>query len=267
MLAGCGFNVENNCSYRWHGLERGTAEFAIWQYTVSGCGALRYGEAVYELNTGDAMMIHVPHDHCYYLPEDSDKWEFLYLNLHGRDLMRLWLDMEERNGPVFHFGEKSRVPLLAAEILSMRRDGKISTPRMASALGYEFMMLLLDDAVPDAVFGKGGDDTPRFMKKVVKYAMANIGERIGVEDLALVASLGRFHFSRLFSKWYGMPPSVLLREIRMEKAVRLLQTERLTIKEVAERCGFADDSYFCKVFKKEMGVSPEVFRKGETSLS
>lgn len=262
MLAGCGFNEERDSSYRWPGLERGGVEFAIWQYTIAGEGALRYGREDFRLSPGDAMIIHVPHDHCYYLPNDSERWEFLYINLHGRDLMRLWKDMENSNGPLFHYQENSPTVRLATKIFEMRRQGKISTPRQASALGYEFMMTLLDEVLPDAAFGSGDDEIPPFIKEVVKYALANAGSPIGVEDLAAVAGIGRFHFSRLFSKWYGMPPSVFLREIRMEKAVRLLQTERLTIKEIAERCGFSESSYFCKVFRKEMGISPEAFRKG-----
>jgi AraC-like DNA-binding protein len=46
----------------------------------------------------------------------------------------------------------------------------------------------------------------------------------------------------------------------MKRAVRLLQTERITIKEISDRCGFSDTSYFCKVFRKEFKISPEVFR-------
>jgi AraC-like DNA-binding protein len=265
MLGGCGFNEESDTSYRWSGLERGGVEFAIWQYTIAGEGALRYGSKEFRLSPGDAMIVHIPHDHCYYLPDDSKRWEFLYINLYGRDIMRLWKDMEKNNGPVFHFNHDSPAVRLATKIFEMNNNGKISTPRHASALGYEFMMTLLDEIIPDAAFGVKDGEIPPFIKKVVKYALANVSSPIGVEDLATIAGIGRFHFSRLFSKWYGIPPSVFLREIRIEKAVRLLQTERLTIKEVSERCGFSDSSYFCKVFRNEMNVSPEVFRKGENA--
>ena len=261
MLAGCGFNAERDASYRWNGLERGGAEFAIWQYTVSGKGALRYGSNHFKLLPGDAMMISVPHDHEYYLPSDSESWEFLYLNLHGRAIMKLWSDMENANGPVFHFGDDSPSVRKAVEILELERGGGITTPRQASALGYGFMMSLLDEVLPDAAFGVGGDEKPAFLGKVVKYAIEHIGGPIGVEDLAAAAGISRFHFSRLFSKWYGVTPSIFLREIRIDLAVRLLQTERLTVKEIADRCGFSDASYFCKVFRKETGVSPDAFRK------
>ena len=261
MLAGCGFNIETDASYRWNGLERGGAEFAIWQHTISGKGALRYRGNHFELFPGDAMMISVPHDHEYYLPDDSDRWEFLYLNLHGRSIMKLWSEMENTNGPVFHFGDDSPSVRKAVDIIKLENDGGITTPRQASALGYGFMMSLLDEVLPDGAFGVGGEEKPAFLGKVVQYAMDHIGKPIGVEDLAAAAGISRFHFSRLFSKWYGVTPSLFLREIRMELAVRLLQTERLTVKEVACRCGFSDASYFCKVFRKETGVSPNAFRK------
>ena len=38
--------------------------------------------------------------------------------------------------------------------------------------------------------------------------------------------------------------------------------QRLTLTEIATRCGFNSSSYFCKVFKNEKGVSPAAYRKG-----
>ena len=58
-----------------------------------------------------------------------------------------------------------------------------------------------------------------------------------------------------------MPPSKFLAELRLKSAVRILQMECCTIKETAARCGFKDESYFCKVFRKVHGVSPDAFRQ------
>lgn len=42
MLLSAGEEERRNASYDWHGLKRGDSEFALFQYTLAGRGALRY---------------------------------------------------------------------------------------------------------------------------------------------------------------------------------------------------------------------------------
>ena len=257
MLGGCGYNIETSLDYRWHGHQRGHLEFAIWQYTISGQGKLECDGKSYDLNPGDAMMIHIPQDHVYFLPENSDKWEFLYLNVHGSETMRIWRELGKRVGPVAHFDENSPTIDLACKIYQLGINNNIISPYSASSLAYQFVMTLVEELLPG---GRYMDKPPDFIEKVTTYAMNHLHEPLGVDDLANIAEFSRFHFSRIFKRWYGAAPSTFLHDMRMKRAVRLLQTERITIKEIADRCGFTDTSYFCKVFRKEFDISPEGFR-------
>ena len=256
MLVGCGFKEERTHNYRWNGLKRGPNGFAIWQYTISGMGMLDYEGKQYEVGPGQAMLIHIPHEHCYYLPDNSEKWEFIYLNLQGSELRRICKETEERYGPVITFAPDSEAVEMALEIFKSGKSN-ISNPREASSFGYRFGMLLLEEAIA----GNRGKKEPLFLRNVIDYAMENMDKPIGIDALAKVAEYSRFHFSRVFSEWYGKSPSMFLREIRLKRAVRLLQTEMITVGDISYRCGFSDPSYFCKVFRKEFGVSPETFRK------
>ncbi|MCK4983053.1 MAG: AraC family ligand binding domain-containing protein [Victivallaceae bacterium] len=78
MLLTCGHQVITSCDYRWDGLKRGDKEFCFWQYTLKGRGELRIKDKVYSVNPGEAMLLTVPEDHCYYFPADSDSWEFVF---------------------------------------------------------------------------------------------------------------------------------------------------------------------------------------------
>lgn len=53
-----------------------------------------------------------------------------------------------------------------------------------------------------------------------------------------------------------------LTQLRMDEARRLLTQTGRSIQEIAEQVGYDDPSYFCKVFKKSAGVTPNRFRKG-----
>jgi AraC-like DNA-binding protein len=260
MLTGCGYSFENSADYRWHGLKRGVFEFAIWQYTISGHGRLEFEGRSYDLKKGDAMVIYVPQDSLYYIPEESDGWEFIYLEMNGNEIMRIWHKLTNITGPVVNLQENSQALLMAYNIYKRAAGKKILSAFEASSLAYTFVMDLSNELLGNYNYtGK----LPELIERVRTYTVNHLHENIGVDDLANIAGYSRFHFSRTFKKLYGISPSAFLNNMRMRRAVRLLQTELITVKEVADKCGFPDASYFCKVFRKEFNVSPEVFRNGK----
>lgn len=258
MLGSCGHEEKTTSDYRWNGLGRGPMEFGIWQYTIAGRGELEHEGKVMQVLPGQAMMLHIPHDHCYRLPPDSDRWEFIFINLRGGEVMRLWREAADLGGPVADFAPESETVLTATEIFHKALEGVIKTPQQASAMAYRFVMSAIDDVLP----GSAADNKPpHFAEEVTEFGIRHLHEAIGVSDLAEAAGFSRFHFSRVFKAWYGEGPSRFLHDLRMKRAVRLLQTERAAIKDIAYQCGFSDSSYFCKVFRKEYGISPEKFRR------
>lgn len=100
-----------------------------------------------------------------------------------------------------------------------------------------------------------------YQLKVIDFAVENFHEKIGVEEMAEISGMSRYHFSRLFSVYTGKSPGKFLRHLRLKKALRLLQFELVSVKELAERCGFSNQSYLCRAFKSEYGKSPSVYRR------
>jgi AraC-like DNA-binding protein len=260
MPLSCGVSRETSPAYRWHGLRRGPGEFAIWQYTLSGRGGLTYEGKAHELTAGQAMLLTVPHDHEYFLPADSPHWEFVYLNLVGAEALRLWRDLLRRNGPVGTFAPDSATVDLATKLCADLLGGKLVSPFVASSRAYAWLMQVAEDLLPP---GQSAPDAPPWLEKVADHCQAHLAEPLSVARLAAVAGCSRFHFTRLFAKAEGVAPWTFVRRLRLRHAVRLLQTERLGIKEVAARTGFHDPSYFCRAFRKEYGVSPQRYRCGE----
>ena len=68
------------------------------------------------------------------------------------------------------------------------------------------------------------------------------------------------HFRRLFQSFCGMPPNRFVLRQRLLKAGRMLAMEAEPIKSIAYECGFSNEFYFSRQFKKYMKVSPQVYR-------
>ncbi len=69
------------------------------------------------------------------------------------------------------------------------------------------------------------------------------------------------YLSRLFTKEIGKSFSDYLKEYRIDKAKKLLVNNKLKIYEIAEKVGYSDPKYFCKVFKESTGMSPKEYMK------
>jgi AraC-like DNA-binding protein len=248
---------ENQCkkSYDWHGLKRGEKEFLLWQYTISGRGQLQYEDRSYSLETQDAMLLNIPHNHRYYLPENSDHWEFIFIIMRGSECMRLGKKLIDLNGPVFHYEKRSPIFDCIETIFNEIMDDQPDQYRLSS-LAYSFCMTHLSEIGSKVPSQKRPDS----IQQAVKFALNHFTEPIGVEDMAEAADLSRYHFSREFKKYLQASPADFIHKLRMEKALNMIQSGHSTIQNIADECGFQSASYFCRAFLKDFGISPGKYR-------
>lgn len=65
---------------------------------------------------------------------------------------------------------------------------------------------------------------------------------------------------RAFLQHFGMSPKQYVIKLRTHKALQLLVENRLSVKQVAYACGFADEKYFSRAFKSKYGYPPSMVR-------
>lgn len=98
------------------------------------------------------------------------------------------------------------------------------------------------------------------LEPAIKYINANYSKKITLEEAAEKVYITPVYFSMLFKKNMGLSFSDYINKLRVEYACRLLLNEILTLSDVAQLSGFNDQSYFSKVFKEHMGVSPKKYK-------
>jgi YesN/AraC family two-component response regulator len=105
-------------------------------------------------------------------------------------------------------------------------------------------------------------------RRVARLAMAFIHEHyrdpVSRKDLAEAAGVSQEYLSTCFHRETGVTPSDYLERYRIKQARRLLETTDLPVTRVALEVGFFDSSYFGRVFRREVGVSPVAYRRGES---
>ena len=85
--------------------------------------------------------------------------------------------------------------------------------------------------------------------------------KLDIETVCGVAFISVSSLQRAFSKYFGISPKQYLIQLRMNLALELLAENELSAKEIAFACGFTDEKYFSRAFKKKYGYPPSQFRK------
>jgi two-component system response regulator YesN len=97
--------------------------------------------------------------------------------------------------------------------------------------------------------------------QAVHYMYKNFDQNLTLEEVAMVAKLSNSYFSRLFKSEMGIGFTEYLNNIRINESKKKLKFSQLSLAEIAISCGFADQSYFTKIFKRHQNLSPGRYRQ------
>ena len=124
-------------------------------------------------------------------------------------------------------------------------------------LSFKDAINRLADFVQNA--GKGAEFDS--MVKVRAYLEHHYQKPVKILKLAKLAGVSPATFSRRFKKANGVGLESYLQELRLSEARRLLRAGSLPVSRIAASCGFKSESYFVRLFRKKMQVSPGEYRK------
>lgn len=125
---------------------------------------------------------------------------------------------------------------------------------------YEYMVSVIIKFT-ESVLKLGAAAHSRSIKQAIRYVHRSLTEKITIKEAAAFAGFSEGHFSVVFKSETGKSFSDFVREVRVERAKQLLRHTDKPILDIAADCGFEDQSYFTKVFKKAVGMCPKEYRQ------
>ncbi|MEG2037102.1 MAG: helix-turn-helix transcriptional regulator, partial [Ruthenibacterium sp.] len=79
--------------------------------------------------------------------------------------------------------------------------------------------------------------------------------------LASLDDMNPVYLGRMFKKVQGCSVAEYINRVRLKRAAVLLLDSEATVIDIADTVGFANSNYFYSVFKKSLGVTPNVYRQ------
>lgn len=99
-----------------------------------------------------------------------------------------------------------------------------------------------------------------FLQRAIDYIIAHILDpQLSVDSIAEHFSLSRVQVYRKIKALTGKSAVDLIRSVRLKQALKLMETKKYTLAEIAYQTGFNSPSYFTRTFKEEYGKAPSEF--------
>lgn len=95
----------------------------------------------------------------------------------------------------------------------------------------------------------------------INYMEESIEQDMSIPEIARLSNVSTNYFEKLFKDYSGMTPIEYRLNSRLEYAKRLLKNDELSVESISEILGFSDCAYFCRIFKKKIGMTPREYSR------
>lgn len=228
---------------------------------------IREGEALLQNNgtaillKGPGFFVNFPRSFTSYQCKEKIAWSIQWLEVAGPRIGQyLNLLGVTRENPFFPLYYPDPVKEILDELYERFDRDSLSSKLYCISLVHKLFAVLAEErnSLPPA------NPSIRTAQLLLQQHFSDPGWN--VNTLAEQVGLQYNYFSILFKKVTGETPIHTLTRLRLENACKLLKYTNLPIHRVAEKSGFADELYFSRVFRKNIGLSPSSFRKKEEYL-
>ncbi len=250
-LLECGFGKKKD-NWDLHQTFKGDIFFRFY-LPVEGSFLLRYLDREIVVEPGSVYLVppEIPFNFASITPSDHYWFHFSSVQLRNLPQLRTAQYMKIRNR-VAYIKMMNRLMKKAVSAKSFLELEEVRH------LSLNLVLPLLEKSLADTGFVSPDGNC---FGHILDYIDGHLGEKIRISTLQRMTGFGRAAFSAEFNKVCGMPPLQYIMERRLTLAKYLLWRTRLSMKEIAFRCGFEDQKQFYRFFRRHSPHTPGEYRR------
>lgn len=249
-----GFFTSDNCP-TYKGEKQDCLFFMI---VLKGSGMLNYNGKVTDIHCGECLFLDccLPH---YYLPSENDPWEVIWLAFDGSGSGYYYERFRKKENYVFVPQNTETLRMIMNKIVENNLSKEENYEIINSKLITDLMTALITDYNVNTT-----EIQTSFKNKLHAsrdYIDAHFTEVITLDKLADIFYMSKFYLTREFKKEFGYTVIQYVLNKRISYAKELLRSTAKSVEEISEICGFNDQSYFARQFKKSENMTCLAYRK------
>ena len=243
-------------SFRYDGgyrLARDSYDSFLMMYILKGTCFVTVGSHTMQAMAGQLILLDCYAPHAY--GTDSG-FEALWIHFDGPMARSFYETIVSEKGSLLYPAHPDAIHRSLYDIYDTFRSRAPIAENQISGTITNILTDLLSSENTQQVSGQTQIGISEAISHINKYFY----KPITLQELADIAALSPYYFSRVFARETGMTPHKYLISTRMANAKFLLKTSQMSVKEVAFHSGFSDESGFCTAFKKQEGMTPKEYR-------
>lgn len=239
-------------------------------YIDSGRGKYEIDGTVYEVETGNLLLINPGVDHANIVTDLTNPLVILALgftDLHLKELPENTMSFPG-HGPVLTTDSKlqNRITGLFFHMLAEKEQNFPGKYDMMRCYLNQILLYIIRayTAVPETnpPMQFISHQKSHVVRTILDFMEEHYQEKISLEGIASNMYLSSIYISKLFKEETGESPIHHLIQIRLRKAIELMKKHPdYSIKKIANEVGYEDAYHFSKIFKKHLGYTPTEYRK------
>ena len=235
----------------------------ILHYVFEGEGVLRIDGKELKVKSNSFFLL-PPDVLVQYQADEKKPWQYAWIHFHGFKSTEIVRSIGmTRKEPVYVPIEENSQLKDAVINLIMYKENEYA------CIGYMYILFDKINRWTRHVEKKAGTNlrTMNYMREAIQYINTKYCESIMVQQIADHCGVDRAYLSKIFKYATGNTLQEYLIQFRIKRAKQLLKDTDLSVKYVSYSVGYNDPFTFSKVFKKQEGVSPSVWRKNHNNYT
>lgn len=237
--------------------QRQNLDSFLFVAVMSGRGELTIGHETFTVSKGECFFIDCRISH-YYKSSKSEPWELLWVHFNGATSEHYYDYFLSQSKNVFRPPFFDRVVSYITEIINVNEYKNANAEILTSKLIVDLLTLAL-------TFNSSAEEYDTALKQklaaVNNYINEHFNEDISLEGLSSEFYISKFYLTREYKKIYGKTIFQHIITSRINYGKKLLRFSDKSIEEIAHLCGFNDQSYFARQFKKAENLTCFAYRK------
>jgi YesN/AraC family two-component response regulator len=224
---------------------------------LSGRGIFTYEEKYYTLHPFDCILLDCRYPYTHQSDPDHP-WELLWVHFNGHAAGDYYQYLLQGNENCFHPREPEAYQHIIEQLYITHQKKEMAWELIGSKLITDLLTLCVTEKSSHTYNNIG---ILSKLQSIRDYVDQNYRQKICLDQLAENFYISKYHLSREYKRVYGITILDYITAKRITYAKELLRFTNKSIEEIAEACGYPDQSYFNKVFQKLEAMTGTEYRK------